>query len=573
MKRFKVGLAVGRGTGAELAEVFDDTAGRFAHLNGLELELVRSPRVYESYLSMPEGDIDWIVRHTDEDATHYQGFCEELAGAGVGVIFRTAFNAQTLYLVRQRLQAVKVDHLMNDTVSLVLVRDQLQGFYTGDNSHGPGEVTRTERFSMQDTERVLAFALSRARAYWGDDPIDRVTMVYKFHLLDGALSAWARELSVKYGVKLIVCQPDTANRNIINDGLAGRVLMIGSNEWADIMHAMLLDRLGLGRQEGRFSENTYLRPDLNGLVEYQTVHGSADDIAGKGVVNPLATMRAAAAIVEEHGGAEGAVRALERALEAIDLEQIATPDSGGACSTAEVVEAALNELDREVDGSATSFRGSFTRLPQPDAVQADFVGRRAALLVMDFQNDFCTSEGIGAEYRGDMNRMTAPAQNISSTVDFARDNGLEVIFVQFLGDEKYQSASWRRRDKELGKRAKCIEGTWGADFHGMSPQPGERVFAKHAAFDAFLSEGFEEYVSEQGIEHLIMAGVYSDVCLDSTARTAFQKGYFITVLSDCTTGLHLRDADVMRFMKRLYGAQVVSHDEFAASYEAQLNAR
>ena len=42
----------------------------------------------------------------------------------------------------------------------------------------------------------------------------------------------------------------------------------------------LLDRFGAERQESRFTENVHLHPDVAGLVEYQTVHGSADDLEG-----------------------------------------------------------------------------------------------------------------------------------------------------------------------------------------------------------------------------------------------------------------------------------------------------
>jgi len=202
----------------------------------------------------------------------------------------------------------------------------------------------------------------------------------------------------------------------------------------------------------------------------------------------------------------------------------------------------------------------------PEDAGAGSAGKRTALLVMDFQNDFCTSEGIGAEYRGEMARMVGLAQHIAQVVEFARARGIEVIFVQFIGDEEYQKPSWRYRDQVLGKRPKCRKGTWGADFFRVTPESGERVFQKYAHFDAFLSDGFDEYLVERGYQHLVLAGVYSDVCVDSTARTAFQKGYFVTVLADCTTGLHLHDADIMYFMSRLYGAQIVSHDHFIAAY-------
>lgn len=337
-----VALAVGRGTGPELADVFTAALTRIGHLFSVEIEISRSPRTYHSYFSLKdEGGIEEIRRLTHEDAGHYERFCREQARAGVTAVFRTAMNAQSLYLVRERLQAVKVDLV---APSLLMVRDQAQGFYTGENHHGPGTVTRTTVFSREITEKVIAFALGRAREEWPGAGPDRIVLAYKFHLLDGAFGAWVADIAARHGVRVELCQPDTVNRNLIEHGLTGRTLVVAGNEWGDVMHVVLLDRFGGARQEDRCTENIHLHPDVAGLVEYQTVHGSADDLAGTGRVNPTATLRSAAAIAERHAGCPGAIAALERALRAAGDRGVGTPDAGGPHSTDEVLTAVLAEL-------------------------------------------------------------------------------------------------------------------------------------------------------------------------------------------------------------------------------------
>lgn len=338
-----VGLAVGRGTGPELADVFTTALTGIGHLFSTEIDVTRSPRTYHSYFSLDhEGGTEEIRRRTHEDADHYERFCREQAGEGVSAVFRTAMNAQSLYLVRERLQAVKVDRV---GPSLLMVRDQAQGFYTGENQHGPGTVTRTTVFSREITEKVIAFALGRAWEEWPGTGPDRIVLAYKFHLLDGAFGAWVAEIAERCGVCVELCQPDTVNRNLVEHGLTGRTLVVAGNEWGDVMHVVLLDRFGDARQEDRCTENVHLHPDVAGLVEYQTVHGSADDLAGTGRVNPTATLRAAAAIAERHAGCPGAVGALERALRVTRERGVGTPDTGGAHSTDEVVAAVLAQLD------------------------------------------------------------------------------------------------------------------------------------------------------------------------------------------------------------------------------------
>ncbi|MFJ2187157.1 isocitrate/isopropylmalate family dehydrogenase [Kitasatospora sp. NPDC087861] len=353
-----VALAVGRGTGAELSTVFERTLSRIAGLYDTGIELVRSPRTYHSYVSLKEEvtDTEQIRRLTEEDAAHYERFCREQARRGTPAVFRTAMNAQSLYLVRQRLQAVKVEPIAAGDAALLLVRDEAQGFYTGENLHSPGVVTRTMEFSREITAKVLEFALRRARREWPDDGPAQIVMAYKFHLLDGALDRWVSEISRRLGVEVRLFQPDTVNRNLITHGLADRTVIVAGNEWADIMHVVLLDRFGAERQENRCTENVHLHPELRELVEYQTVHGSADDLAGKDTVNPTATLRAAALIAQRHAGCPGAVAAVEQALHAAEEQGIRTPDLGGRHSTTAVVDAVLAALDGRAPDTAPTAR-------------------------------------------------------------------------------------------------------------------------------------------------------------------------------------------------------------------------
>ncbi|MFJ1767933.1 isocitrate/isopropylmalate family dehydrogenase [Amycolatopsis sp. NPDC088138] len=341
------GLAVGRGTGPELADVFEAVLTRVGEMCSVEIEIARSPRLYHSYFTLKEeGDAARIRDLTQQDADHYEQFCRDQAADGVTAVFRTAINAQSLYLVRERLQAVKVDPI---TPELLLVRDEAQGFYTGVNRHTPGTVTRETVFSEEITAKVLEFAVRRAWAEWPDAGPARIVLAYKFHLLDGALGDWVDRIARRLGVGVELCQPDTVNRNLIEHGLTPRTLIVAGNEWADIMHVVLLDRFGGERQENRYTENVHLRPDVARLVEYQTVHGSADDLAGTGRVNPTATIRAAAAIAERHAGCAGAIAAAEAALRSARDRGVGTPDAGGRHSTTEVVAEVLEALDPVAD--------------------------------------------------------------------------------------------------------------------------------------------------------------------------------------------------------------------------------
>ncbi len=145
--------------------------------------------------------------------------------------------------------------------------------------------------------------------------------------------------------------------------------------------------------------------------------------------------------------------------------------------------------------------------------------------------------------------------NTGRAVAAARASGTEAVHVRFQG------RAWRQRDEALGRRPKCLEGSWGAEFAaGVEPRPGEAVFTRRACFDAFLGDSFERHLVARGVRHLLFAGLFADICVDSTARTAFRKGFEATVLRDCTTGLHLPDEQVLSLMSRLYGARIATDD-------------
>ncbi|GAA2998421.1 cysteine hydrolase [Kitasatospora albolonga] len=195
---------------------------------------------------------------------------------------------------------------------------------------------------------------------------------------------------------------------------------------------------------------------------------------------------------------------------------------------------------------------------------ATVTGSATALVVVDLQNDFCVGPVATARFAGDPAVLERVAEGCERAVAEARRRGLEVVFVRFLGDPAHQGPAWRARDLRRGRPPKCAEGSWGAEFHRVSPGPEERVFTKRACFDAFLAEGFERHLRARGIGHLVLAGLFADVCVDSTARTAFQKGHHITVLTDCTTSLHLPYEQVLRFAATLYGARTLSGTDPAA---------
>ncbi|KAF4160204.1 hypothetical protein CNMCM6069_009275 [Aspergillus lentulus] len=556
IKNLRLGLAIGHGTGQELIAVFKKVIQALASKHPLHVEFIEASRIYHSYHTLTVSGVEKdLVKHiadeTSQDAEDYRNFCETAAANGIAAIFRTAIHAQSLYLVRDQLNAVKIEHFdLGNSNALLFIRDEAQGFYAGVNEYHNDDhsITRTSPFRRSIFDQILAYSLQRAAEEWGEQNVPKsVTLVYKFHLFDGVFQAWAPHWTSRFGIDVDFIQPDTMNRNLMASGVHGRRIIIAGNEYADIIQPIFLKWFGNSTIETMYAENVYLSPSLHHLSEYQTVHGSADAIAGQGLVNPFATIRAAAAILERHGGCPGAgfQRHTEKAIESLLMRKLTTPDQGGSCSTDAVVEHFLDAIDDPIAPEAPPSRNDTASEP----INA-WIGKKTAVILVDYQNDFLSNAPSPA--------VSELSNTIPRLIQCARSKGSEVIFVRFLGNASFQGPSWKYRNALLGKKERCVEGTWGAELGpGAVPEPGEQVFNKKALFDPFLVPEFSEYIAKQGFEHLMLAGLYSDVCVDATARTAFQKGLWVTVVEDCTAALHSDQSDHLRFMENVYGARVM----------------
>lgn len=187
----------------------------------------------------------------------------------------------------------------------------------------------------------------------------------------------------------------------------------------------------------------------------------------------------------------------------------------------------------------------------------------AALIIIDTQNDFCAPSGVCALSGGSDASWDSVHPHIDRVLAAARANRMEIVWVQYLGDDKYKTDNLRERDERRNRRPKCLENTWGVEFYRLCPENGEKVIQKFAFFDPFLNPEFERHLKSKAITNLVLAGLYLDVCIDSTARTGFQKGYYISILSDCTIAAHFDKEAALEFMKKYYGARILTSGNFA----------
>ena len=96
-------------------------------------------------------------------------------------------------------------------------------------------------------------------------------------------------------------------------------------------------------------------------------------------------------------------------------------------------------------------------------------------------------------------------------------------------------------NKALGNLAGCAENslftenTWNADFHpSMEPAYGDIVIQGKKGLDAFPGTDLEEQLVRHGIETVVLGGFLTNCCVESTMRSAYEKGFNVITLTDAT---------------------------------------
>ena len=227
----------------------------------------------------------------------------------------------------------------------MVVRENTEGEYTQVGGfvyqHQPEEIAiQTSVFTRRGVERIVRFAFELAVQR---NKKKRVTSITKSNAQGFSMVLWDRtfrEVAAEF--------PDIETESLLVDAAAMNFIrrpesfdvVVGSNLFCDILSdisAIIIGSMGL-------AASANLDPLRRFPSMFEPVHGSAPDIAGQGVVNPLATILSAGMMLE-HLEMHEAAREVEAAVAAVLAEgNVRTPDLGGRSSTEEVTDAVLGKL-------------------------------------------------------------------------------------------------------------------------------------------------------------------------------------------------------------------------------------
>lgn len=158
--------------------------------------------------------------------------------------------------------------------------------------------------------------------------------------------------------------------------------------------------------------------------------------------------------------------------------------------------------------------------------------QRATLLVVDVQNDFCHERGAFGRRGIDLGAIQQSVETLLGLIDTARKVSLPVIFIKTHHDRWTNSSTWLSRGPRASGEEICATGSWGAEFYRVQPAPGERVVVKHRYSGFYMTE-LEMVLRVLGRQSVLVTGVASNVCVESTAREAFMRDYHVVLVEDC----------------------------------------
>ncbi len=225
-------------------------------------------------------------------------------------------------------------------VDILFVRELSSGLYFGQpkgRQVKEGHLWAVDTLEYYDYEirRVVELAFRLARARKG-----KVTSVDKANVLETS-RLW-RQIAAQVGREY----PDVALEHVLVDTAAMRLItqaaqmdvIVTENMFGDI----LTDEASLLAGSMGMLPSASLGEGKRGL--YEPIHGSAPDIAGKGIANPIGTILSAALLLRYSLGLEAEASAIENAVEQVVADGARTPDLGGSLSTCEMTDEILHRL-------------------------------------------------------------------------------------------------------------------------------------------------------------------------------------------------------------------------------------
>jgi len=158
-----------------------------------------------------------------------------------------------------------------------------------------------------------------------------------------------------------------------------------------------------------------------------------------------------------------------------------------------------------------------------------------ALLVVDMQNGFCHPDGsfdrLGRGCEGAMDAVRTAAVAVGQ----ARGAGIPVVFTRhvYRPGRPDEGGALTRNSPDLAEVDGLAAGSWDAEVCAELGCGSDDLVVDKVRFDAFQWTSLEPLLRGLGVTRLMICGVVTNICVESTARSAFMRDFAVTLIEDC----------------------------------------
>jgi nicotinamidase-related amidase len=164
---------------------------------------------------------------------------------------------------------------------------------------------------------------------------------------------------------------------------------------------------------------------------------------------------------------------------------------------------------------------------------------KTAVVLVEYQNDFTTEGGVLHGAVKAVMDQTDMLTHTKALVSAARAAGATIIHspIQFAAGYYEITRHPYGILKGVVDSNAFVKGSWGAQIVGeLTPADGDIVLEGKRGLDAFASTNLDFILRSKGIQTVALAGFLTNCCVESTMRSAYERGYEVITLTDCVAG-------------------------------------
>ena len=196
--------------------------------------------------------------------------------------------------------------------------------------------------------------------------------------------------------------------------------------------------------------------------------------------------------------------------------------------------------------------------------------KTTAVVLIEFQNDFTSDGGALHGAVEDVMASTHMLENAKRVADQARTAGATVIHAPISFADGYHEIT----DHPYGILAGVVDnkafvkGTWGADIvDDLTPQADDIVIEGKRGLDTFASTNLDFILRSKGIKTVALGGFLTNCCVESTMRSAYEKGFDVVTLTDCVAATSQPEHDnAIQYDYPMFSRPMTS-EEFTSSLQ------